>query len=369
MTFPPSWRYRNSCRKTPKMVSRTILLIAGLGLLASCSSLSENLYPSSEPKESDSATREKKRQKVVSSQFEWAVQNYEAGEYQLAITQFRKLKSMGPSVPGFELVPFYLGMSLYQTQQFPEATAELENFLKSESNVSESQDARVALLSIYEKTRQWDRLLGLAAETDKLTLFQDKRAFLKLVWAQALQAKGEYKGAKAVLKDAAQYLDGHSAKRSNGPDLDKDLWGRYHYTNFLLSTEDCRRSPKEVGSGKGKKRLYQPWLESTVDCYRYSLDQIARELGESGWSPLAFAELERSIGSFGENIQNFMKLEKARLENRRALEGLARQNLYRLLSKTEDTIKIFKNQGLDPTPLDSIRKRIDLLLVSLARPS
>lgn len=346
-----------------------ILLAAGLALLSSCSTLSEALYPPSEPKETDSITREKKRQKVVSSQFEWAVQNYEAGEYQLAIPQLRKLKSMGPNVPGFELVPYYLGMSLYQAKQFPEATAELESFLRSDPTLAEGQEARVALLSIYEKTRQWDRLLGLAAETDKLTLFQDKRAFLKLVWAQALQAKGEAKGAKAVLKDAAQYLDGHSAKRSNGPDLDKDLWGRYYYTTALLNGEDCKTSPKEIGSGKNRKRLYLPWLESTVDCYRLSLDQVSRDLAESVWSPSAFAELSRSIGSFGEKIQGYLSQEKGRLEVRRALEGQARQNLYRLLSKTEDTIKIFKNQGLETEPLEEIRKRIDLLLVSLARPS
>jgi hypothetical protein len=350
-------------------MSKRLALLLAMSVLASCSSLSEVLYPPSEPKEGDSVTREKKRQKVVSSQFEWAVQNYEAGEYDLAIPQFRKLKSLGPTVTGFELVPYYLGMSLYQSKQFPEATAELESFLKSESNASESQEARVALLSIYEKTRQWDRVLGLAAETDKLTLFQDKRAFLKLVWAQALQAKGEIKGAKAVLKDAAQYLDGHSAKRSTGPDLDKDLWGRFYYTTFLLKAEDCRTVPKEIGSGKTKKRLYQPWLESSVDCYRYSLDQITRDLGESGWSAQALAELERSIVAFGEKIQSYLNLEKGRLETRRALEGQARQNLYRLLSKTEDTIKFFKNQGLEAAPLESLRKRIDLLLVSLARPS
>lgn len=351
------------------MIRRPFLLFASISLLASCSTLSEALYPSSEPKETDSVTREKKRQKVVSSQFEWAVQNYEAGEYDLAIPQFRKLKSMGPNVPGYELVPYYLGMSLFQAKQFPEARLELENFLKSEPNSSESQEARVALLSIYEQTREWDKVLGLAAETDKLTLFQDKRAFLKLVWAQALQAKGEFKGAKAVLKDAAQYLDGHSAKRGNGPDLDKDLWGRFYYTTFILKLEDCRTSPKEIGNGKSKRRLYLPWLESSVDCYRYSLDQIERDLSESGWLTPAFAELEKSIRSFGDQIQSYINQEKGRLETRRGLEGQARQNLYRLLSKTEDTIKIFKNQGLETEPLEALRKRIDLLLVSLARPS
>lgn len=351
------------------MNRRLLILTAGFSLLASCSTLSETLYPSSEPKEADSVTREKKRQKVVSSQFEWAVQNYEAGEYDLAIPQFRKLKGLGPNVPGYELVPYYLGMSLFQAKQFPEATVELEAFLKSEANLSESQEARVALLSIYEKTRQWDRVLGLAAETDRLTLFQDKRAFLKLVWARALQEKGEIKGAKAVLKDASQYLDGHSAKRSNSPDLDKDLWGRYYYTTFLLSLEDCRVSPKEIGAGKAKKRLYQPWLESTVDCYRRTLDQITRNLSESGWTPLSIAELDRAVGSFGENIQSYITQEKNRLSVRRALEGLARQNLYRLLSKTEESINFFKNQGLEEDQLELLRKRIDLLLVSLARPS
>jgi tetratricopeptide (TPR) repeat protein len=298
------------------------------------------------------------------------VQNYEAGEYDLAIPQFRKLKAEGPSLPGYELVPYYLGMSLFQRKEFPEATSELESFLKSEANLSESQEARIALLSIFEQTRQWDRLLGLAAETDKLTLFQDKRAFLKLVWARALKEKGETKGAKAVLKDASQYLDGHSAKRSNGgPDLDRDLWGRYYYTSFLLESEDCRTTPKEIGSGKTKKRLYQPWLESSVDCYRRALDHIAKDLGESSWSPLALAELERSLAVFGESIQAYLRREKANLSARRTLESLARQNLYRLLSKIEEIKKFFENQGLETEPLELIRKRIDLLLVSLARPS
>src|SRR5690606_19366986 len=106
MISPHCYRSRNTC-------SRSVvapLLVLWLWL-PSCASLSEVFFSPSEPKEAESVTREKKRSRVISSQFEWAVQNYEAGDYDKAIRQFRQLETLGPSLESFELIPFYLGMS------------------------------------------------------------------------------------------------------------------------------------------------------------------------------------------------------------------------------------------------------------------
>src|SRR5690606_38306904 len=106
---------------------------------------------------------------------------------------------------------------------------------------------------------------------------------------------------------------------------------RYHYTTFLLEMTGCHTSPKEIGSGKARKRLYQPWLESSVDCFRRGIAQIEKNLSESGWSLLALAELNRRIEAFGGRVESYLVQEKKNLTARRGLEGLARQNFYRLL--------------------------------------
>jgi tetratricopeptide (TPR) repeat protein len=367
MTCPPYFRFPVICNK--------LLLLVPLSLptLSSCTTVSETFYnPPPPTTAAESVTREKIRARGVSSQFEWAVQNYEAGNYDRAISQFRSLMARGSTVPSFELIPFYLGMSLFQKGDYHDAIPYLESFLKSATERREGQEARIALLSIFERLGRWESVLGMAAETDKLSLFQDHRAFLKLVWARALQEKGEARGARAVLKDASQYLDGYGAGKSRGPSLDGDLWGRFHFTSLLVEISRCAStSPKEIGSGNSRRRLYEPWLDATVDCYRQAVDKLVQDLlrRESPWSEAAVLRLDGSLEALGQKLQGYLKQEVGRLERRRALEGLSRRQLYRLLGKLDESEKSLKNQTIIERPLSPLRKRIDLLLVSLSATS
>jgi tetratricopeptide (TPR) repeat protein len=142
-----------------------------------------------------------------SSKFEWGVQHYEAGNYEKAIKVFDGLRKEGAAVPNFDLLAYYLGMSHFRLGHFDVAARELEAFVHASGGRLEAQDARIVLLLAYEKLARWKDASSLAMESDKLTLFQNNRAVLKLVWARALREQGEQLGAKTALDEALPYLD------------------------------------------------------------------------------------------------------------------------------------------------------------------
>jgi hypothetical protein len=315
--------------------------------------------------------RHHKGQRAISSKFEWAVQHYEAGAYKDSLKNFLLLRGKGTEVPGYDLIPFYVGMSLFHLSRFEEAARELETFLRSGSARQEALDARLSLLLTLEKLGRWKEASSLAAETDKLTLFQNNRALLKLVWARALREQGEILGAKAVLKDSLPYLDKMEADE-RGPlrtDPDQDLWGRYHFIEALIDETECTKAGPS--STRRKKTLYSPWLESVTDCFRGAITKASEELfsRESPWSSLAQESLERGISHFAEEIDGYLQKEKAKLESFRTLQKASREQLYRILGTTDSQLKTLKDRGINPLPLESLRKLLDRLLVTLSRPS
>jgi hypothetical protein len=341
------------------------LLLCSLLALSSCSSSTEEVMVGGKPR----------RVKVsVSSQFEWAVQSYEAGAYEEAVSRFEKLRKDGAEVPDYDLVAYYLGMSRYRLNEFEAAKAELESFLRAQPSRQESQEARLALLLSLEKLKLWKESTALAAETDKLTLFQYNRALLKLLWARALQEQGELQGAKAVLDDSAAYLDkegkdeGRAIPYYSNPE--QDLWGRYHFTAVLLKTRSCGRLPPKE-TGKAKQRLYGPWLESEIDCLRAAVDTASEELfvRESSWGNETEKDLSLAIDAFASKVLGFLSGEAKQLDRHRALQKAARENFYRLLGTLDDHLKNFKNRGINTSSLETLRKQVDRLLVAISRPS
>jgi hypothetical protein len=353
----------------PFGLAAALFSLFSLAALAGCSSVSEALYPPGAER-AEGAPKESHRQRVVANEFQWAVQNYEAGKYEEALGQFRRLRELGAESAAFELVPYYLGMSLFKLSRYDEASVRLAEFLRGQVPARERQEARLALLSIHERTAQWDQLAALAAETDRLTLFQDNRAFVKLLWARALRERGELQGARQTLKDAEPYLDGERSTRAT--ELDRDLWGRYHFTAQLLRQTECLSLQPRALAGKTKKappkRLYGPWLEASVDCFRSTVKNMAAELFalESAWAPLAATELEKALTQWGATVQGFLKQESARLEQKRALQSDARQHIYRLMSEIDRSIQVLSDRSLKAPGLESLRRHLDLLLSSLS---
>ena len=352
------------CPLSMRLAGFSTKILLPLLFLCSCASIGETLYPA--PSENAQVVKQEKRRKVTSSRYIWAVQNYEAGLYSKAISQLKSLRKEGPDLENYEFIPFYLGMSHYQLKQYPQALEQLELFLQSRSPERETQEAKLTVLSIYERTAQWDKLLGLAVELDKLSLFQDNRAHLKLVWARALREKGELRSAKATLKEAFNYLDNQEFGKNRSSDPEMDLWGRFHRTDLLLQLDDCKNlQPKEVG----KKTLFEPWLSASVDCFRKSLRFYSNELlvPESSWAEAATGDVINALDQFGQRVITFQNSKPLALK--RQIEKEARQNLYRLLSQVDEDIKSLKNQTINSDSLLQVRKKLDLLLVSFPNPS
>lgn len=337
-------------------------------LLVSCAA--DETYPGGEYR---------KMQQSLSGKFEWGVQYYEAGRYQDALKIFERLRKEGTQVREFDLIPYYVGMSHFRLGHFPEASSELEAFLRARTTRAEVQEARLSLLLTYENLGEWKKASSLAAETDKMTLYQSNRALTKLVWARALREQGELLGAKAVLEDALPYLDklGEDEKLSSSShsNPDQDLWGRYHFTAILVKEMECNQlGPKEL-PGKTKKaranRLYAPWLESVTDCLRSTVDTASEELfsRESPWGPRAEQTILHGVLGLAEKVQGFLSKEASVLAKHRSLQKVAREQFYRLLSSVDENLKIFKKRGVNSTALESLRKQIDRLLVAFSSPS
>lgn len=337
----------------------------------------------------DAETR-RRRPDHNSSRFEWAVQHYEAGNYEKAIASFESLRKDGAAIPDFDLIPFYLGMSQYRLKHFETAAGELESFVRAGGDRQESQDARVTLLLACEKLGRWKDAASLAMETDKATLFQYNRALLKLVWARALREQGEILGARTALDEAQPFLDKVGTDDGGQPyyaDPDQDLWGRFHYTAILVQESECTKlmprdlagpapepEGKEGSSKKKKKRaprlLYAPWLESVADCQRQAIVRAADDLfeRESPWGAPSLAAIQQGLDAFATKIQIYLRGEVAALERHRALQKSARENLYRILEATEVKLKYFKDHELNSEPLESLRKHLDRLLVQGSSP-
>ncbi len=305
--------------------------------------------------------------KSITNQFDWAVQSYEAGAYKEAVQRFERLQKEGAEVPEYDLIFFYLGMSRFKLGEIEESVTELESFLRSGTQRQEGQNARLTLLLAFEKLGRWKESASLAAETDKLTLFQYNRALLKLLWARSLAEQGELQGANVVLEDSLAYLDkvGADDKAPFYANSDQDLWGRYYFSMVLVQVRACDLSqPKEIAK---KKRLYDPWLDSVTDCLRKTLKLASEELfaKENDWNDRATEELGKAIESFGVKIEAQMKREAGVLANQRALKKSASQSLYRLLGTLDEQLKIFKDRAVNSGALELLRKQIDRLLVSI----
>jgi outer membrane protein assembly factor BamD (BamD/ComL family) len=67
---------------------------------------------------------------LPASKYEWAVQAFETGQYESALEKFLSLEREGAAQPGFELIPYYIGMCHYQMQQWDGAITNLKKFIK-----------------------------------------------------------------------------------------------------------------------------------------------------------------------------------------------------------------------------------------------
>jgi len=340
------------------------LLIAAFFLLHGCAASTEEVM-------SNGSRRRVKRS--ISSQFAWAVQQYEAGVYKDAVQRFERLQKEGSEVPEYDLILFYLGMSHYKLGEYERAVNELQAFLRSGSQRQEAQDGRLTLLLAFEKLARWKESSSLSSETDKLSLFQNNRALLKLIWARALVEQGELMGAKSVLENAVAYLDNVGTEEGKNlpfySNPDQDLWGRYHFTAVLLEAGACNvNNPKEVGKNK---KLYAPWLESVTDCLRKTFTHASNEifLKESAWTDKAHASLSTAVEAFGKKIQLHLSKEAKVLAKQQSLKKSAAEALYRLLGTLDENLKNLKNQGVNASPLEQLRKQIDHLLVAVSNPS
>jgi len=344
---------------------RSILFLTFFSL-SSCSSLHAFLWDKEKPAAFSTEKKVGAKKRISSNQFAWAVQNFEAGRYEKSLRLFLKLKAQGPQLEDFELISFYLGMSHFRLNELALAQKNLEFFIQQRLDLHQTQVAKLTLLSIFESEKKWNKILGLAAEMNTLSLFQDSRAYLKLSWARALRENKEHRSALLMLKEARDYLDVTDVSQLRPSQPDQDLWGKYHSTELLLALDECGAlEPKIVG----KESRLETWVDASADCLRRSFSLFSENLvsNDSPWITFAEENYLSSLNSFFVRYQGLEK--KQSLTRRRKLDPLMKSSLYRLHSEMETQKARLKDRSLSLDPIERIRKRIDSLLISLSQPS
>jgi tetratricopeptide (TPR) repeat protein len=341
-------------------------------LLTGCSSLSEALLPQSK-EEPGPGTRAQRQFNANMNQFQWGIQYFEAGDYSKALEVFQQLEKQGPTFEGSHRLSYYQGLSHYYLGQMDRAEAELQNFLSKTPLGREPQEARIVLLQIYEEKNAWGQLLSLAAETEKGPLFQLQRANLKLLWGMALVETGERKAAAELFKEAQSVLEPTSqeANATQEREPNRDLWGRYYFSQLRLRQGNCSFPPKRIGTGKNAKKLLSPWLEARADCLIQFVSEGTQNLWqrEGFWPGRSFQILDQMIDLWGEEGRAETKALGANIRLQQSIRTEWQQASYRVISRLSSSIKILENRGLSAEPLKAARKRLDLLIVKNSSPS
>ena len=309
----------------------------------------------------------------TSSQFEWAVQYYEAGQYEKALPSFLKLSEKGAEEESFQLVPFYLGMTYYRLRNWAKASEFLEAFNRVKTEGAVSKESRVALMVCYENQQKWQQATALASEIDTMNLYQDNQFLVKLIWARALSEQGEILGAKTILKDTFQQMS--NFPMSENPDLlqqdtESDLWGRYYFVSILINEKECESiQPKEI-KGKKPKFLFDNWFEAENECVKRALKEGSLDLfrSDKAFSHPAAALIEKALESYAAKSNQFAA-KQANIEAKRQIANNARQHFYQVMGYVDELQKNLKIQELESPHLKQIRTRIDYLILSISSPS
>lgn len=318
----------------------------------------------------------------VSTQFEWAVQYYEAGQYEQALTSLRILEAEGAKIPSFELIPFYQGMTYMRLDLQERAIPYLERFIKTNPEIAKAQEARLALLQCYEITKNWKALSATAAEVEKFPLYLENKALLKLLWAESLLEQNEIQGAKKNLADASVFLNTipapsvENASREDGRG-NEDLFGRYAWLNTRIGVWDCQKlwpSPLVKKQAAQKKmHLLEVWIDAKGHCLAKVTEQALSSY--SSLSPHWAEEITELFSTSGDNLasttqwlvdQNYFKTLQ---ETKTAIVPKLRSVLYEQSSIWESYLKNFQFQTLSRDRLEQTFKHFEHLIYQLSIPS
>ena len=222
-------------------------------------------------KETPPAPEPTKKFQVVESDFEWAMQSFEAGQYEDALARFQKVSRGGGANSRNDIILFYQGKCLFGLGRINEAVPKLELFLERNLSHPKAQEARFSLLNSLAQLREWKKVTLLAADTLRLESLAGNRILVQLIWGQALVELGELTGAEKSLQEAKPLfaslpdhsLVGDIVSESKSSLADRALWLGAHL--------DFARCRKIAPPGQNNKRSTaikssQDWARNKGKC-------------------------------------------------------------------------------------------------------
>ncbi|NUM88702.1 MAG: hypothetical protein HUU37_05825 [Bdellovibrionales bacterium] len=348
--------------------SKVVVLAASL---SGCTSIGDMFFARSEEQDPSQKARQREERlsESINSKFEWAIQNYEAGRYEDAIRGFRSVQRDPARVERFELIHWYLGMSHFHLGKLDDALTHLRQYLQANPVPGqESQEARVTLLRIHESRSDWPAIATLAAETDRLSLYQQNRALVKLLWAEALYQQKEYAGARSAASDAETILA--SLPQTEGDHFDPRgaLWSRHRWLQLVLDGHSC--SDLTVAR-TGKKIHLEQWVDGYGECLERSVKRYVAEISQlpARWAEKTNAHMVRSFEVYRQRLEEELRALRPPLARQRALEGSARRAFHRILDQLNQGLKNFENQPDARESVERLLKSTEGLLHRFSLPN
>lgn len=211
-----------------------------------------------------------------STNFQWALQSFEAGQYEDALERFSDIAQDGAQNENFDLAVYYQGRSLYLLNRYHESTERLRSYIDHNPRGAHAQDARLTLLLAYNILRDWKNSTVVAAEAIQGESYIGNKILIRLLWAEALIEIGELTGAHKALRETKEMFQGIPEGSLMGDVLteskstlsERGLWLESH-----LQLRSCEMlKPPAKSNAKNKNRLLTEWYSKRGLCLKQAFD-------------------------------------------------------------------------------------------------
>ena len=285
-------------------------------------------------------TKQNSKQASNAASYEWAMQAFEAGDYQRALANLESFEKSAGAASFLERTQFYRAVALSKLGRSAEAEALFKDYLSRYANGLHAEESRLRLLELLSMRRVWEDVVVLAAEIKNSSARPGYQIFALALWTEALLEKSEWAGAASTLAEAkklvTQIPQGSLVGNAVG-ETKEELDSRLQWLESKLNLGACRAQLAPPKSAQKALPPLQKWFRQRAQCtQKASLNALVNlpqlrprwnlatqaTLAEA-WDELAL--IPASLVSSGHISQQALAAEAAHPELRQAFYAIAHQ--------------------------------------------
>lgn len=301
------------------------------------------------------------------SNFQWALQAFEAGHYQDALERFDDIAEDGHTS---ELIPYYQGRALYYLGRHKEAVERLTLFVTRNPKSLQAREARLTILVAQNTLRDWERSTVLAAEALQDEAYIGNKILIRLLWGEALIERGELTGARKVIHETKSMfasipegsLLGDVMAESKSSLAERELWLESH-----LHIRGCAadRPPAQA-----KVKQLTDWYRRRGACLKQAFDIALVSFTILGprWNRAMSNTLTFGIENFLDSPEAAIAAQALKHPNAAREVGLPeiRKYFYQILDRLEHADRSSSVPSTVPRPFRALITKIEQGLQSLS---